>query len=100
MIDVDAPSFIGLGALPLAVERVNADPALLAGKKLQYVWRNSQCSASAALLELGSLTSEGIHAILGPGSVHSHARICMHTCVHARTFFEAHTHLLHTKNFT
>ena len=55
------------GALPLAVERVNADPTLLPGCKLEWRWRDSGCSAAAALQGLGSLTSEGpIAAVIGP----------------------------------
>ena len=58
-----------VGALPLAVERVNADPALLPGRTLEYVVRDSQCSAAAARQGFGELTSDGNHidAVLGPG---------------------------------
>ena len=58
-----------VGALPLAVERVNKDPSLLPGHKLTYRWRDSACNAADALRGLGSLTSDGhaIDAVIGPG---------------------------------
>ena len=58
------------GALPLAVDRVNEDASLLPGRKLDFRWRDSGCSASAALQGLGSLQSGGDHpidAVIGPG---------------------------------
>ena len=92
--------------MPLAVERVNADSSLLAGHRLRYNWRDSGCSASGALVGLGSLISsdDGISAVIGPacsvgceptayltaGQVvcactlaPTHVR--MHACTHART---------------
>ena len=66
------------GALPLAVERVNADPSLLPGLTLEYVVRDSACSVPAALRGFGELTKaiEGrIDAILGPGC-RSARRVC------------------------
>ena len=65
------------GALPLAVERVNADPSLLPGFKLEYVVQDSACSVRAALHGFGELiATEGrIDAILGPG-----CRSAQHVC--------------------
>ena len=56
------------GALPLAVERVNADPMLLPGRTLEYKTRYGGCQISGALQGLGELTSDGNHidAVLGP----------------------------------
>ena len=65
------------GALPLAVERVNANPSLLPGLTLEYVVRDSACSGQAALRGFGELiATEGrIDAMLGPGC-RSARRVC------------------------
>ena len=55
-----------VGALPLAVEKVNEDSTLLPGRTLQFRWRDSGCSAADALLGLGSLTTGGIDGVIGP----------------------------------
>ena len=55
------------GALPLAVERINADSSLLPGRTLRFEWRDSGCSPSVALQALGSLDSGGqVDAVIGP----------------------------------
>ena len=54
------------GALPLAVERVNADPQLLPGYTLDYRYKDSGCSASAALQALGSMANGRTDAVIGP----------------------------------
>ena len=57
------------GAVELAVERVNADATLLPGRTLGYQWRDSACSAPAALNGLGSLISSKDarpSAVIGP----------------------------------
>ena len=55
------------GALPLAVERINADSSLLPGRTLRFEWRDSGCSPSVALQALGSLAYGGkLDAVLGP----------------------------------
>ena len=60
------------GALPLAVDEVNADPTLLPGKTLDYIYRDSGCSVEAALQGFGTLTNKmnkmkPIDAVIGPG---------------------------------
>ena len=60
------------GALPLAVDEVNADPTLLPGKTLDYIYRDSGCSVEAALQGFGTLTNKmnkmkQIDAVIGPG---------------------------------
>ena len=55
------------GALPLAVEQINADPTLMPGYVLEYRAEKSGCSGSAALQGLGKLLSESISAVIGPG---------------------------------
>ena len=56
------------GAAALAVERLNADKALLPGRVLTYSWADSGCSAMQVLTVLGNLrTAEKISAVIGPG---------------------------------
>ena len=57
------------GAAVLAVERVNADKTLLAGRVLEFSWADSGCSARQALAELGGLMKRtgGVDAVIGPG---------------------------------
>ena len=59
----------GAGAAALAVERVNADKALLPGQRLEYSWADSGCSAQQGLEAMGKLLSEAhrIYAVIGPG---------------------------------
>ena len=57
------------GAAPLAVERVNADRTLLPGRRLEYSWANSGCSAPQGLVAMGELLGgkNRIDAVIGPG---------------------------------
>ena len=57
------------GAAALAVERVNADKTLLRGRRLEYSWADSGCSAQQGLAAMGELLKgEGrIDAVIGPG---------------------------------
>ena len=57
------------GAATLAVERVNADQTLLPGRRLEYSWANSGCSAQQALSAIGKLLGgvSRISAVIGPG---------------------------------
>ena len=57
------------GAAALAVERINADKDLLAGRRLEYSWADSGCSAKQGLAAMGKLL-EGesrVDAVIGPG---------------------------------
>ena len=57
------------GAAALAVEKVNADSALLPGRVLQYSWADSGCSAQQGLKAMGQLLMgvRRIDAVIGPG---------------------------------
>ena len=57
------------GAAELAVERVNADKALLRGHRLEYIWGDSGCSAQQGLVEMGALLRQEskVRAVIGPG---------------------------------
>ena len=57
------------GAAVLAVERVNADKTLLAGRQLGYSWADSGCSAKQWLKALSKLLGgeSRIDAVIGPG---------------------------------
>ena len=55
------------GAASLAVERVNADNALLPRRRLVYSWADSGCSAQQGLAAMGELGRERrIDAVIGP----------------------------------
>ena len=56
------------GAAALAVERVNADEALLPGRFLEYSWADSGCSAKQGLAAMGELQNgvSRIDAVVGP----------------------------------
>ena len=57
------------GAAALAVEKVNADSALLPGRVLRYTWADSGCSAQQGLRAMGQLLqgASRIDAVIGPG---------------------------------
>ena len=59
----------GAGAAALAVERVNADKTLLPGRRLEYSWADSGCSAPQGLAAMGELLEGGsrVDAVIGPG---------------------------------
>ena len=56
------------GAAALAVERVNADKALLPGRRLEYGWADSGCSAQKGLAAMGELLggASKVDAVIGP----------------------------------
>ena len=57
------------GAAALAVERVNADKTLLPGRRLEYGWADSGCSAQEGLEAMGELLggASTVDAVIGPG---------------------------------
>ena len=63
----DIGKFIA-GAAVLAVERVNADKALLRGRRLEYHWADSGCSAQQGLAAMGELLGgpSRVDAVIGP----------------------------------
>ena len=56
------------GAAALAVERVKADKALLRGRRLEYGWADSGCSAQQGLVAMGKLLggANTADAVIGP----------------------------------
>ena len=58
-----------IGALALAVRDINADPAILRGKRLEYVWRDDGCNRLKSLAELSSMLGQfaPIDGLIGPG---------------------------------
>ena len=56
------------GAAPLAVEKINANKALLPGRWLEYSWADSGCSAQKGLAAMGELLrgASRIDAVVGP----------------------------------
>jgi ABC-type branched-subunit amino acid transport system substrate-binding protein len=56
------------GAAALAVERVNADKTLLPGRRLEYGWADSGCSAQKGLAAMGELLggASKVDAVIGP----------------------------------
>ena len=61
------PSLIG--ALALAVRDVNADPSILHGKRLEYVWRDDGCDRLKSLAEFSDMLGRfaPIDGLIGPG---------------------------------
>ena len=59
------------GAAALAVERVNADKALLPGRRFEYSWADSGCSAQQGLAAMGKLLQgeSRMNAVIGPDAV-------------------------------
>ena len=56
------------GAAEMAVQRVNTDKTLLAGRVLGYSWADSGCSARQGLAAMGELLKgRRIEAVIGPG---------------------------------
>ena len=57
------------GAAALAVQRVNSDKDLLPGRRLEYSWEDSGCSAKQGLAAMGKLLDgkNRIDAVIGPG---------------------------------
>ena len=57
----------GAGAAALAVERVNADKALLPGRRLEYSWADSGCSPEQGLKAMGKLLggASKVDAVIG-----------------------------------
>jgi ABC-type branched-subunit amino acid transport system substrate-binding protein len=57
------------GAAALAVERVNANKALLPGRRLEYHSADSGCSAQQGLAAMGELLggASRVDAVIGPG---------------------------------
>ena len=62
------------GAAALAVEKVNGDKDLLSGRRLEYNWADSGCSAEQGLTAMGKLvgsasnsTASNTYAVIGPG---------------------------------
>ena len=56
------------GAAALAVERVNADKTLLRGRRLEYSWGDSGCSAQQGLAAMGELLggASTVDVVIGP----------------------------------
>ena len=57
------------GAAALTVERVIADKTLLPGRRLEYSWADSGCSAQQGLAAMGELLggASTVDAVIGPG---------------------------------
>ena len=56
------------GAAALAVERINADKALLPWHRLEYDWADSGCSAQQGLAAMGKVlrAESTVNAVIGP----------------------------------
>ena len=69
-----ASSFAGAAAL--AVDQVNADKMLLAGRALDFSWADSGCSPEKALAAMGELLRDErrIDAVIGPHDAAPRAR--------------------------
>jgi ABC-type branched-subunit amino acid transport system substrate-binding protein/serine/threonine protein kinase len=62
-----------IGGLGLAVQDINADPAILRGKKLRFVWRDDGCDRFKSLAGLNDMLRRDapIDGLIGPGCAKS-----------------------------
>ena len=71
LLPMSGPVLVGAkiaGAAALAVEKVNANSALLPGRRFEYRWADSGCSAKQGLAAMGQLLGEArIDVVIGPG---------------------------------
>jgi ABC-type branched-subunit amino acid transport system substrate-binding protein len=58
-----------IGALELAVRDANANPSILRGRRLEYVWRDDGCDRSKSLAQLSEILEHfgPIDCLIGPG---------------------------------
>lgn len=54
-------------AMTIAVERLNADPTLLADYNVTFVWKDTKCDELIAVHEQLNQINSGIQAFIGPG---------------------------------
>lgn len=62
-------------AMTIAVERLNADPTLLADYNVTFVWKDTECNELIAVHEQLNQINSGVQAFIGPGcNCHTAAR--------------------------
>lgn len=62
-------------AMTIAVERLNADPTLLADYNVTFVWEDTKCNELIAVHEQLNQINSGVQAFIGPGcNCHTAAR--------------------------
>ena len=54
-------------AMTIAVERINANPTLLADYNLTFVWKDTECNELIAIREQLNQINSGVQAFIGPG---------------------------------
>ena len=54
-------------AMTIAVERINANPTLLADYNLTFVWKDTECNELIAVREQLNQINSGVQAFIGPG---------------------------------
>lgn len=54
-------------AMTIAVERLNADPTLLADYNVTFVWKDTKCDELIAVHEQLNQINSGVQAFIGPG---------------------------------
>ena len=54
-------------AMTIAVERINANPTLLADYNLTFVWKDTECNELLAVREQLNQINSGVQAFIGPG---------------------------------
>lgn len=54
------------GAMKFAVEKINRDPTLLVGHKLEFTWRDTMAETLHGTLQLTELWKLGAQAFFGP----------------------------------
>jgi ABC-type branched-subunit amino acid transport system substrate-binding protein len=58
-----------IGSLALAVRDINANPAIIPGKRLEYVWKDDGCDRLKSLAEFSDVLGrfDAIDGLIGPG---------------------------------
>ena len=54
-------------AMTIAVERLNADPTILADYNVTFVWKDTKCNELIAVYEQLNQINSGVQAFIGPG---------------------------------
>lgn len=54
-------------AMTIAVERLNADPTILADYNVTFVWKDTKCDELIAVYEQLNQINSGVQAFIGPG---------------------------------
>ena len=69
LVDMTAAGKYIRGAATLAIAEINADPSIMQGRKLEYLWADSGCNPITGLRAIQELLLDAkpIHGVIGAG---------------------------------